>query len=205
MKRIHYHGRMSKRASKRAIKPLKRTDPAPWLREALTQRTKGELIDGLVEIARADRAALRRIVAHFGLHAPPEELQAETRLAIIDATAFDERDINYNFSYDDEAYAQVQRNLQQLIELGQLRPAMELSLELMDQGSYQVEASDEGLMTDDIEACLRPVLKAIRTCDLPAAEVATWCGEMLKADRVGFICDEELRELRQQFEAASSA
>ena len=78
----------------------------------------------------------------------------------------------------------------------------ELSLELMDQGSYQVEMSDEGLMTDDIEACLRPVLKALHACDLPAAELIAWCAEMLKADRVGFICDQELRTLRQQFDAA---
>lgn len=156
-------------------------------------------------IARDDRAVLRRLTAHFALHAPLTELLVETRQAITDATAFDERDINRNFSYDDEAYVQVQRNLQRLIDLGQLRPAMELSLELMQQGSYQVEASDEGLMTDDIEACLRPVLKAIRKCDLPAADVATWCAQMLKADRVGFICEQELRELRQRFEAPPPA
>lgn len=45
-----------------------------------------------------------------------------------------------------------------MIEQGELRLAMELSLELMKQGSNQVEMSDEGLMTDDIEACLRVVL-----------------------------------------------
>jgi hypothetical protein len=78
---------------------------------------------------------------------------------------------------------------------------MELSLELMQQGSYQVEVSDEGLMTDEIEACLQPVLKAIRKCDLPAAEVVTWCADMLRRDRVGFICEQELREMRQHFEA----
>ena len=38
---------------------------------------------------------------------------------------------------------------------------MELSLELMKQGSYQVEMSDEGLMTEDIEDCLNVVLKAL--------------------------------------------
>jgi hypothetical protein len=193
---------MSERMPKKTLVPPKRTDLGPWLRKALAQHTKGELIDALVEIAREDRAVLRRLTARFELHAPLTELLAETRQAIADATAFDERDINRNFSYDDKAYAQVQRNLQRLIELGQLRPAMELALQLMQQGSYQVEASDEGLMTDDIEACLRPVLKAVRECDLSAAEVTTWCAGMLKADRVGFICDQELRELRQYFEAS---
>ncbi len=56
-------------------------------------------------------------------------------------------------------------------------------------------------MTDDIEACFRPVLKALHACDLPAGELIAWCAEMLKRDRVGFICDQELRTLRQQFEA----
>jgi len=195
---------MSKRSSKKAAKSLKTMDPGPWLRKALAKRRKDELIDILVTIAREDRVVLRRLAAHFELQMPPKELLAATRQAIADATAFDERDINHNFSYDYEAYRQVQRNMHRLIEMGQLRPAMELSLELMDQGSYQVELSDEGLMTDDIEPCFRPVLKTLRKCDLPAAEVIAWCAEMLKRDRVGFLCDRELRALRQQLETSRS-
>jgi len=174
---------------------------AQRLRKALAKRTKGELIDVLVECARDDRAVLRRLAAYFELQAPLEELLVMTRQAIADATAFDERDINYNFSYDDDAYREVQQNLHRLTEMGQLRRAMELSLELIAKGSYQVEMSDEGLMTDDIEACLRPVLKALRKCDLPAADVSAWCAEMINRDRVGFLCDQELRALRRQFEA----
>ena len=193
---------MSKRSSKKAVKPPKTADPAERLRKALARRTKDELIDILVEFARADRALLSRLGARFELQTPPKELIVATRQAIADATAFDEREINYNFSYDYEAYDEVQQNLRRLTELGQLRPAMELSLELMAKGSYQVESSDEGLMTDDIEACFNPVLKALRKCDLPSAEVIAWCTEMLKADRVGFLCDQELRALRQQFEVS---
>jgi hypothetical protein len=81
---------------------------------------------------------------------------------------------------------------------------MELSLELMDRGSYQVEMSDEGLMTDDIEACFKVVLAALRKCDLPAAEVVAWCAQMLRRDRAGFLCDQELRALRQHVEASRS-
>ena len=84
---------------------------------------------------------------------------AATQRAIADATGFDEREINYNFDYDYEAYHEVKRNLSRLVALGQLRPAMELSVELMKQGSYQVEMSDEGLMTEDIEECLSVVVK----------------------------------------------
>ncbi len=126
---------MSKRSSKKAVKPPQAPDPGPRLRKALARRTKGELIDALVECPRADRAALRRLAAHFELETPPKELIVATRQAIADATAFDERAINYNFSCDYEAYDRVQKNLRRLIELGQLRPAMELSLELMAQGS----------------------------------------------------------------------
>ncbi len=130
---------MSKRSSKKAAKPPKTADPGQRLRKALAGRTKGELIDVLVELAGDDRAVFRRLAARFELQAPPKELLVMTRQAIADATAFDERDANYNFSHDDEAYREVQQNLNRLIELGQLRPAVDLSLELMDQGSYQVE------------------------------------------------------------------
>ncbi len=193
---------MSKRSSKKLVKPPKAADSGPRLRKALARRTKGELIDLLVEFARGDRAVLRRLAAHFELPTPPKELLVATRQAIADATAFDERDINRNFSYDYGAYHAVQQNLRRLIELGQLRPAMELSLELMAKGSYQVEMSDEGLMTDDLKACFMPVLKALHKCDLPVAEVIAWCAEMRKRDRVGFICDQELRALRERFEGA---
>lgn len=193
---------MSKRTSRKVIKTPKRTVPASWLRKTLAQRTKDELMDALVQLAQNDRAVLRRLAAHFELQMPLNELLAATRQAIADATAFDERDINHNFSYDYEAYCQVQRNVRRLIETGQLQPAMELSLELMDQGSYQVELSDEGLMADDIEACFRPVLKALRKADLPATEVIAWCTEMLERDHMDFLCEQELRALRQQFRAS---
>lgn len=100
---------------------------------------------------------------------------------------------NYNFSYDYEAYSTVKRNFGRLIEAGHLREAMELSLELMSQGSYQVEMSDEGMMTEDIEDCLQVVIKALHKCDLPTADVTAWYAAMVKKDRVGFICDSELR------------
>lgn len=127
-----------------------------------------------------------------------------TRQAIADATDFDQRDINRNFDYDYAAYDAVKRNLSRLVGLGQLRVAMELSLELMDRGSYQVEMSDEGLMTDDIEACLKVVIQALRNCDLPAGELTAWCRDMLQKDRVGFICEKELKSLRHDLEASRS-
>jgi hypothetical protein len=125
-------------------------------------------VDALIELAEADRSVLRQLTARFGVAATPDELVAATRQAIADATAFDKRDINRNFAYDYEAYLEVKRNLGRLSAGRELRLAMVLALELMKKGSYQVEMSDEGLMTQDIEDCLDVVVKALEKCDLPA-------------------------------------
>jgi hypothetical protein len=174
---------------------------ASRLRKALAKRTKDELVDILADLAGEDRGVLRRLAARVELQSPPQEIAAATRQAITDATDFDERDANYNFAYDYEAYAEVKRNLARLIDLRELRLAMELSLELMRQGSYQVEMSDEGLMTEDIEECLGVVFHALKKCDLPPDEVVAWCAEMSKSDRVGCISDQELKAVREHFEA----
>ena len=189
---------------KRAVPSRKQSGPAAELRQALTRRKKAELVDVLVELAQADRGILRRLTARFDVATAPDELVAATRQAIADATAFDKRDINRNFAYDYQAYSEVKRNLGRLIGSGQLRPAMELSLELIKQGRYQVEMSDEGMMTADIEDGLNVVLEAIRKCDLPAAEVIAWCSAMLDSDRVGFIAREPLQSLRNHVQRTAA-
>jgi uncharacterized Zn finger protein len=185
-------------------KVAKTTDVGARLGKALAKCRKADLVDILVELAKEDRNVLRRLDSRLELEAPPPELVAATRQAITDATDFDERDINRNFSYDYEAYEEVKRNLTRLVGMGQLRLAMELSLELMDQGSHQVEMSDEGLMTQDIEECLMVVIKALKGCDLPAGEKLAWCDETTKRDRVGFVGDRELHSLRKHFEAVKA-
>ena len=192
---------MAKRRTKKAVKKVPRkADPAERMRGTLAKRTKDELIDLLMEFVREDHRFLRRLDARFESEIPPEEIVRLASVAISDATDFDEREINRNFSYDYAAYAEVKRNLGRLVAMGELRPAMELSLELMKEGSYQVEMSDEGMMTDDIEECLVAVIGAVAKSELPAAEVKAWCEAMLKSDRVGFICDEELKALQKQFD-----
>lgn len=167
---------MPKRQSKpkSSVPSRKPSGPAAALRRALARRNKTELVDVLIELAEADRGVLRQLTARFDVATDPDDLVAATRQAIADATAFDKRDINRNFAYDDQAYSAVKRNLGRLIGSGQLRRAMTLALELMKRGSHQVEMSDEGLMTEDIEDCLNVVLEALRMCDLPPAEVIAW-------------------------------
>ncbi len=172
--------------------------------ERLTGRKKAELVDILLQLAQADRGVLRQLTARFDVAAAPGKLVAATRQAIADATDFDDRDINRNFDYDDDAYREVKRNLGRLIASGHLRSAMQISLELMKQGSHQVEMSDEGMMTEDIEDCLGVVLKILKKCDLPAEEVIAWCSAMLDNDRVGFIAREPLQSLRNHLQAAAA-
>ncbi|MCL4191819.1 MAG: hypothetical protein KJZ87_08735 [Thermoguttaceae bacterium] len=193
---------MAKRRLKKVPKVAKKVDLAAKLRSALAKRPKDELVELVVDIAREDSKLFRRLDAMMELDSSLEELVEATRLAISDATDFDERQVNDNFDYDFQAYGEVKRNFGRLIKLGHLRRAMELSLELMKQGSYQVEMSDEGLMSSDIEECLQVVINALRKCDLPVGEVVDWCKAMLQSDCVGFICDGELRSLQERAESA---
>jgi uncharacterized Zn finger protein len=188
----------------KAAPSQQRSLPTSALRQALTRRKKAELVDVLVELADADRGILRQLTARFDVAAPPDELIAATRQAIVDATHFDVRQINRNFAYDYAAYSEVKRNLGRLIGSSQLRESMTLAQELMKRGSYQVEMSDEGMMTGDIEECLSVVIEALRTCDLPATEVIAWCSAMLENDRVGFIAREPLESLRSQFQTIAA-
>ena len=185
---------MPKRSKRSAPSPKAKTT-TDRLKTRLTKCKKAELVDVLVRFAKENRDIQRQLESQFEMDVSPDELIAATRVAIADATDFDVREINHNFDYDYQAYRTVQRNFAQLIELGHLREAMGLSKELMSKGSYQVEMSDEGMMTEDIESCLQVVIKAITKSNLPATDVAAWCAEMAQRDRVGFVCDTELAAL----------
>jgi len=177
---------------------------AAELRRALSKSKKSDLVNILVELAQADRVVLRQLTSRFEVVTTPDNLVAATHQAIMEATAFDKRDINRNFGYDYAAYGEVKRNLVQLIALEKLEEAFELALDLMKRGSYQVEMSDEGLMTQDIEDCLNPVIDAAAECSLPAGEVLAWCSAMLKSDRVGFIAREHLEALNRRLQSSKA-
>ena len=108
-------------STRRPKKAVKMTDIAKTLHKALAKRSKADLIDALLDLAKEDRKVFRQLDARFELKSSSEELAAATRQAIADATDFDERDANRNFSYDYAAYEGVKRNLSRLIDLGELR------------------------------------------------------------------------------------
>ena len=112
---------MPKCSAKRSSRLPRTTVLSDRIRKALEKRTKAELVDVIMEIVREDRGVMRRLESRFGVESPPEELVAATRQAIADATDFDEREINRNFSYDYQAYSVVKRNFGRLIQLGHCR------------------------------------------------------------------------------------
>lgn len=171
---------------------------ASELRRTLARMTPGQLADLVLELARADSAVMRQLIARFGIQTGPEELVAATRRAISDATEFDSREMNTNFDYDHRAYRTVKANFIELIRSNRLPTAMELAIELMKRGSRQIEMSDEGMMTDDVEECIAVVVQAIKKSTLSAAEVAKWRRAMQAGDSVGFVADDLLDSLQAE-------
>ena len=97
---------------------------------------------------------------------------------------------------DTRAYGEVKRNLGRLIASGRLRPAMPLVLEPVKGGSYQVEMSDESLMTEHVEDCLGVVIEAALAFNLPTQEALPCCSAMLDGDPVNFIARKSLEAPR---------
>jgi len=119
---------MPRRRLKKVPKVVKTAGSVEGLRKALARCRKDELVALLIELASADRKILGQLTSRFEVATPPEELVGATRQAIGDATDFDERDMNHNFDYDDDAYIEVKRNLKRLLAQDQLPSAMELGL-----------------------------------------------------------------------------
>lgn len=156
------------------------------------------MVGFLTILADDDIRVMRWLQSELDVTEPSEAMIIAARAAIADATDFDDRDANRNFDYDYEAYEAIARYFSKLIDAGCIGSAMSLSQELMEQGSHQVEMSDEGMMTVDIEDCIKVVIKALKKKNAcPPEDIVDWCAAMSRKDRVGFICDEEIRSLRE--------
>ncbi len=157
---------MVKRTTKKGTKKPRKRGKAnrfPLIEMAIGKRTKAELIEIVMKMAKSHATVARELEDQLGIEKPVDLLVADVSSAIDRATDFDEREINYNFDVDWQAYADARKGLRKLVDLGYLDDAKSLALKLMKDGSYQVECSDEGLMTDEIEDCLRPVIRAVKT------------------------------------------
>lgn len=102
----------------------------------------------ILKLAKEHAVVARELERRLDVEKPGDLLVADVSSAIDRATAFDENMINYNFDVDWQAYSDVQKGLSQLIKLGRLEDAKSLALQLMKNGSYQVECSDEGFVAE---------------------------------------------------------
>jgi hypothetical protein len=183
-----------KKKGTKTPRKLAKSDRFPLIDKALRKRTKTDLVAMILLIAKEHAVVARELEDRLNIEKPLDLLVADVSSAIGRATDFDERMTNHNFDVDWQAYADVQKGLSRLVELGHLADAKSLALKLMKDGSRQVECSDEGLMSDDIRECLKPVIQAVKKAG--GVEAAKWAKEMRTADRVGFICDKELTRLQ---------
>jgi len=151
------------------------------------------LIKIILKLAKGNFTLTRALEAELNVNKSVELLISDVESAICRATDFDDRDINHNFDYDYDAYEDVEKGFRQLIKKGCLEEVKKLAIRLMKDGSYQVECSDEGMMTEDIEACLKPVIRAVKSVGGDSA--SKWAFAMLGKDRVGFICEKELKRM----------
>ncbi|MFN0055204.1 MAG: hypothetical protein ACKV0T_23780 [Planctomycetales bacterium] len=173
---------------------LAKTDRYPLIEKELLKRAKGELVAMILAIAKEYAAVARGLEERLTIEKPVDLLVGDVSSAIDRATDFDERQMNHNFDVGWQAYGDVAKGLSRLVKLGHLADAKLLAIKLMKEGSFQVECSDEGLMTEDISRCLKLVIRAVKAAG--GDEAVKWAGEMQSADSVGFICDKELRALR---------
>jgi len=161
------------------------------LRVALERRKKVEIVELVLRLAGEEKSCTWTLERELGLDKPIALLVHDVEVAIKLATRVDELRLNYNFDYDRRAYEAIQVGLAQLIEKNALDEAKALALKLMRAGSYQIECSDEGLMSEEIERCLRVVIAAVAG----TSDAGDWAREMRRCDRVGFLCELESKEL----------
>lgn len=149
------------------------------------------MVELTLQLAEGQMASQWTLEKELNLDKPVDLLVHDIESAIEIATQVDELQLNHNFDYDWRAYEAVHWGLEQLIAKDAIEEAKALSLSLAKKGSYQMTCSDEGLMQEDIENCLRAVISAVT--DSPDA--AEWAWKMRLNDSSGFLCEEELREL----------
>ena len=164
--------------------------------KALRCQRKDTLIQLLTKLCDENIHARWSIEAKLEMPKSIDLILHDLREAIRLATKVDEKRLNYNFAVDWEAYAEVNRLMELLVSTGTRDEAMEIAIHFMEKASHQIECSDEGLMLEEVEACLQPVLKLLESLD--EAQRASWAFRMQVADSVGLICHERLQSWSSQ-------
>lgn len=161
------------------------------LRATLKRIRKVDLVEITLRVAAQAKASQWTLEHEVVLAKPLALLVHDIAAAIEIATHVDDRELNRNPPINWPAYEAVQRGFVRLIQMGAIDEAKTLALMLICKGGYQIECSDEGLMQEEIEDCLRPVISAVGGS--PGGDV--WASEMLRHDGAGMICRSELTAL----------
>lgn len=166
-------------------------------RQALIERTlqtrrKDSLIRILSKLCQENIYARWITEAELGVKKPVDLVLHDLQEAIQLATHVDEKQMNRNFSLDWEAYAEVKRLMEMLVSLSAITEAMEIAVHFMEKASRQIEYSDEGMMLEQVEASLKPILEALENHD--ETQRSAWACRMQTADQVGFVCHEKLEK-----------
>lgn len=171
------------------------------LRDLAIRKDKLEDFLNLLESLRESHTKKQRFIERLiVVDGSGEALVLTTRQLIAKATSFDEKYRNHNFDYDWKGYEAIKQNFECLLKAGHLTDVMNLAVELMQAGSAQIEASDEGDMQQELENCLKVAIHAVRKSDLLKSEILDWTEKILAADRVRFICHFDLEELKRDFQ-----
>jgi len=170
------------------------TERRELLKAALKGLKKADVVELTLRIAADTKVSEWLLESEVELDKPVDLLVHDTEVAVDIATQVDELRMNYNFAFDYDAYEAVRRGISQLLRKGEIEAAKAIALKLIRKGSAQIECSDEGLMKDEIESCLRMVISAVAKST--GGRDFAW--EMLAFDQVGFLCRSELLELVEQ-------
>lgn len=163
------------------------------IESTLRKLRKDDLIELLMGLDTYDPAVRWSIEAEIGLQKPVDLVAHDLRHAIEIATKVDERRANDNFGYSWQAYEEVARGFKLLVRQNELESTKQIAIEFMAKASYQVACSDEGLMAEEIEDCLKPVIEAVANAG--GEQAKQWATAMIAADEVGVICDAELTKI----------
>lgn len=163
------------------------------IESALRKLKKDELIDLLMSLYTYDPAPRWSIEAEIDVKKPPDLIAYDLRQAIGIATKVDETKLNRNFDYSWQAYEATEHGFNLLIRAGDLTTAKLIAIEFINKASYQVECSDEGLMTEEIESCLKPLFEAVTAEKWEDRQ--SWAIAMTQADRCGHICRDAIESL----------
>lgn len=171
-------------------------DIGGYLPTQLNRLDSRNLVAGLTMASRIDNRFLYGLIAEL----PPLEFSSEiliaiARRAIYDATWYEVKSINHNFSYDRQAYYAVAKLFHQLADRDKLEALLELTGLLISAGDSQMEAGDEGMTRDEIEMCVNVTLDALEASSFTPEQLReTACA--LRCSAAGtFICHQRFEQL----------